>query len=326
METIGKSNKQETNSKPSGTGPKEFGFGNQLESKLRLINKDGTFNVNRTGLPVNESFHLYHYLISINWALFLFFVFLWYFSINLLFTLAYLAVGVDSIGGMVSTAYADKVLEVFFFSTQSFTTVGYGRLNPVGIASNVIASIESLSGLLSFALVTGLLYGRFSRPSAKLLFSAEALIAPYKEINAFQFRLANKLKSQMIDLKCQVIVSFLDDPNNDGKRIRVFFPLKLERESVLFLPTTWTVVHPIDENSPLKKFNEEQFRNAEFEFMILFQAWDDRFYQNVNVSFSYRHEEVVWGAKFKRVLTTTSNGYPSIDLSQLHEYEPAQLN
>ncbi|HQW00293.1 MAG TPA: ion channel, partial [Bacteroidia bacterium] len=165
---------------------REIGFGNKVvDVNQRLMNKDGSSNVKRAGLRFYESTNLYHELITMPWLKFFFLVFFSYIAVNFLFAFVYFLVDPDHIGGMIYTNSTEKFKEIFFFSAQSLTTVGYGRLNPTSTFNSALAAIESLTGLLGFALATGLLYGRFSRPVARILFSKNALIAPYKGFTAF---------------------------------------------------------------------------------------------------------------------------------------------
>ena len=143
----------------------EFGFGKIDAKQKRLLNRDGTYNFKRVGLSWKERFNVYHYLINTSWHWFGVWVFVWYSVINLFFTAAYYMAGIDTLGGMVYTSGWYQFCEVYFFSAQTLTTVGYGRVNPLGLTASAVSTVEMLMGLLSFALVTGLLYGRFSKPS-----------------------------------------------------------------------------------------------------------------------------------------------------------------
>ncbi len=298
----------------------DLGFGAKVASqKQRLINRDGSFNVNRTGQSFLERFSPYHYLVSISWLRFNIFVVLAYLLINILFAFLYLAFGVDQISAVHSNILHD-FLNSFFFSVQTFTTVGYGRLNPTSDIESFISGIESLTGLMGFALATGLLYGRFSRPNAKIIYSKNAIIAPYKGITAFEFRIANARDNQLIEADVQVMLALKD--KNDK---RVFHNLSLERVKITFFSLTWTVVHPIDKDSPLYGMTPKELNEADSEFLILFKAFDDTFSQVVHSRSSYKFHEIIWGATFKSVYLDSTSGISTIDMRIIHEIEKAGI-
>jgi len=303
----------------------ELGFGTKTsKQKSRLINKDGSFNVDRIEVSNWGSLSIYHALVSMSWRKFNTIVFLYFIFINLIFATIYYFTGIEGLKGVEATTEADKFLEAFYFSTQTFSTVGFGRISPIGNLTSSIAAIESLVGLLGFALATGLLYGRFSRPVARLMFSKNAIIAPFKEGKAFQFRLANKMRnSQISDMNCRVTVAKLE--NENGQLIRRFRPLELELKNIIFFPMTWTINHPIDENSPLFGMTANDMKEADVEFMISLNGFDDTFSQNVTTRYSYTHEEIIYGAKWISVFSTNENGQTSQDLNKLSEFEKYQF-
>lgn len=300
---------------------KDLGFGSKVTqaSGQRLLNRDGSFNVRREGLPFFESLHLYHSLLTMSWLKFHLFIFAAYLAINALFGGIYLLIGLDSLTGVAGSSLYDRFLEAFFFSVQTFTTVGYGHITPRGVVPNMVATIDSFVGLLSFALATGLLFARFSRPTTKIIFSRTAIIAPYRGITGFEFRIANIRKTELIDVEARVIYSRLEDI--DGKMLRRFYELPLERSKVAFFPLHWTIVHPIDEESPLYGETREDFQRSESEFFIQLTAYAETFSQTVHTRSSYRFDEVIWGAKFSNIFQEKKNGIARIDLSNLHQIE-----
>lgn len=300
---------------------KELGFGTKTSTqKKRLINKNGSFNIDRIEISTWSSISIYHALVTMSWRKFNFFVFLYFVSINLIFATLYYITGIEGLKGIEAISESDKFLEAFFFSTQTFSTVGFGRISPSGHLTSSIAAIESIVGLLGFALATGLLYGRFSRPIARILFSKNAIIAPFKEGKAFQFRLANKMRnSQITDMNCRVTVAKFE--NENGTLIRRFRPLDLEIKNIIFFPMTWTVNHIIDENSPLFGMTEKELKEAEVEFMISLNGFDDTFSQTVTSRHSFTHEELVYGAKWISVFSQNENGQTSQDLNKISEFE-----
>lgn len=300
----------------------DLGIGNKvLDSDQRIVTKDGKFNIERRGISFFKSFSIYHYLISISWLKFCSLILLAYLLINIFFALLYLAGGVENFEGIETNNTFDRFVNEFFFSTQTFTTVGYGRINPVGVYSNIISSIESLTGLLSLALATGLLYGRFSRPVAKIIYSDNAIIAPFKGLNAFQFRIANmKNDHDMIDVETEVILS--KEENN----LRKFFNLKLEYRKINFFNASWTINHIINEESPVYGLSEKDLKDSDCEFLILIKGYDNTFAQYVNSRYSYRHDELIWGARFTNIYGRSEDGRGMIELDKISLIEKAELN
>lgn len=266
---------------------------------MRMLNPDGTFNVRRVGQSRFDRFSFYHHLIEIRWRKFHLYVLFFYFFINVLFSLAYMAVGVEQLNGGKSASFTEAFLTAFFFSAQTITTVGYGHISPSGLSASGLAAFESLLGLMFFALVTGVLYGRFSRPTARFVISNKSVIAPYRGITGWMFRFANRRTNQLIDMQVEVILA--RNEVHEGKVARKFYSLELERSKVSFFPTTWTVVHPIDESSPMWHLDAPQFEEGDPEFMIIIRGYDDTFSQSVHTRMSYKAHEVLWGHKFVNV-------------------------
>jgi inward rectifier potassium channel len=300
---------------------KDLGFGSRVaqQSRVRFLNRDGTFNVVRRGLSFFRSQNTYHWLLTISWVKFFLIVIAGYFVANILFAFGYILCGPGALRGVEGATLADRLSEAFFFSVQTLATIGYGRVSPNGLAANLLVTIEALAGLLSFALATGLLFARFSRPSAKILFSNEAIIAPYQDTTAFEFRIANERSNQLIEVEATVTLSRLE--TDRGERIRKFYNLSLERKRVVFLPLHWVIVHRIDETSPLYGITPEDFESSDAEFLILLTAIDETFAQTVHARSSYKHHEVVWGAKFRDMFLPSDDGMISIDMRRLHEIE-----
>ena len=302
---------------------RDLGFGSVVtrESRQRLLNPDGSFNVVREGMSPLTSLSLYHTVLTTTWPRFLSLLVLFYLASNALFALGYMACGADALGGLRSDTPQGRFVEEFFFSIQTFATIGYGVVYPRSIAANLLMTVESLFGLLGFALATGILFARFARPTARILFSRRAIIAPYRGITAFEFRIVNARSNQMIDVAARVQLSRLL-PN--GRR--EFIPLALERDKVVFFPLAWTVVHPIDETSPLWGMTERDILEQDIELLILLTGTDETFAQVVHTRSSYKADEIVWGARFTNLFNPpTPDGVLSIDIGRLHEYEPAEL-
>ncbi len=302
---------------------RDLGFGSVVsgQSRIRLLNRDGSFNVEREGLNLFTSLSPYHALLTMSWPHFLGLIVLAYLALNLLFAGAYFACGPGALEG-VSGVAGERFLACFFFSVQTFATIGYGKLTPSGMAPNLIVTVESLVGLLGFALATGILFARVSRPTARILFSSRAIIAPYRGITAFEFRIANGRSSQLIEV--QVSVLFSGFKAQDGKA-REFVPLALERQKVAFFPLSWTIVHPIDPSSPIFGMTYEELLAVDAEFLVLLTGFDETFSQTVHARSSYKADEIVWGARFVNIFNPPKGGILSIDIGRLDEFDRVPL-
>ena len=302
---------------------KEIGFGTRVYvPNQRLVTKSGRSNVKRKGLTFFEELSFYHALITMPWWKFNLIVAAFYLSVNLLFAVLYYVIDISNINGMVAANDFERFMEAFFFSTQSLTTVGYGRLNPVGIVDSSIAAFESMVGLLGFALATGLLYGRFSRPVAKMLFSDVAVIAPYRGMQGFMVRLANKKKHDLIEVEAQMIYSWV--AKESGKETRKFEILNLEINRISVLSATWTLVHPMDDNSPMKGLGPEAFEELDAEVLVNIKAFDESFSQTVYSRTSYKHREIIADAKFIPAISPYVDGSILVELDKISAYEKAQ--
>jgi len=297
----------------------ELGFGSVVSRRAerRLLNRDGTFNVQRKGLGFWESVSVYHALLEMTWPKFLLLSGVAYLGLNMLFAFSYAWLGVDAVVGGEGVTFGQRLWEDFFFSVQTSSTLGYGNLSPNGVLANVLVTFEALTGLLTFGLISGLMFARFARPMPKVRFSDVAVVAPYQEATSFQFRLINSRRTQISDLKARVIFV---------RRLaggRTYDELELERSRVAFFPLAWTVVHPIREGSPLHGLSAQDLLSSGAEFLVLLQGFDETFSQTVHVRTSYRAEEVVFGARFASMFDQdgVDPGEIAVDLRRLHDIE-----
>lgn len=279
----------------------------------RVIERDGSLNVQRHGGSWRD-YHLYLQLINMGWPLFFAVIISGYLVTNTLFAVVYWSLGPNELTGNEHGAYG-HFLNCFFFSAHTLTTVGYGSIAPVGLAANIVAVTESMVGVLGFAVATGLLFGRVSRPSAKIGFSDTMVMAPYQEGVSLQFRVANRRPNDLMEMEAQVMMMTVED--RDGQPYRRYHRLKLERDRVLFLALTWTIVHPIDADSPLLGLGAEDLARAKTEFVVMLKAYDDTFSQTVFSRYSYRHDEVQWGKRFLPAFRVDPRGDMVVDLDRL---------
>jgi inward rectifier potassium channel len=277
----------------------------------RFINKDGSYNLVKEGMPFWKRISLFHDMLNLPQWKFIMVILLFYVAINLIFTSIYFFIGAGELQGMAHENNWRTFKELFFFSTQTFTTVGYGRVNPLGDSANTVASIEALTGFLSLAIATGLIYGRFSKPRSYLIFSDHALISPYKDITAIMFRFsAYKDKHSLTDVEIRVNVG-LKVLENDNPLYK-YFSLTLERTRVESMPMSWTVVHPINEESPFYGFTEADMRNADVELYVNLRGFDDVFSNFVQQRTSYTYNEMFFNRKFIPMYRESDDGKTTI--------------
>lgn len=278
----------------------------------RVIKRDGGLNVQRRGGNWRD-YHLYLQLINMRWPAFFAVIVSGYLVTNTLFAIVYWVLGPNELTGD-GRAYG-HFLNCFFFSAHTLTTVGYGSISPIGLASNLLAVTESMVGVLGFAVATGLLFGRISRPSAKIGFSDIMVMAPYQDGVSLQLRVANRRPNDLMEVQAQVMLMTVED--RAGQPMRRYHQLKLEREQVLFLALTWTIVHPIDADSPLAGLTAEDLARAQAEFVVMLKAYDDTFSQTVFSRYSYRHDEVQWGKRFAPAFRVDPKGDMIVELDRL---------
>jgi inward rectifier potassium channel len=289
----------------------------------RLVNKDGSFNIRRMG-SFRYLLHPYQFMILLPWWKFGLVVLFTYVLLNSLFAGLYLLAGVGSLSGAPEGGLLLQFAHAFFFSAQTITTVGYGTISPAGMVVNMIATFEAMIGLLGFAMASGLMYGRFSRASARVAFSENLLVAPYGEINGLMFRIGNHRKNQLIELKASVVLMTYEQ--EERGIVRHFYPLELERAEVALFPLTWTLVHPLDENSPLLKFGRQSLVDVQAEIMVNLKGFDDTFSQVVHLRHSYLAHELVWGGKFEPAFYVEEDGMVVLDLDEVSTFQSVAMN
>ncbi len=302
---------------------RDLGFGSEVGRNVykRLLNRDGTFNVVRFGLNPLSALSLYHWSLSISWPVFLGFLSLSFLAINTIFAVAYLACGVDALTGQPAASLGGEFFRAFFFSVETFATIGYGNIVPTGIPANLLVTLEALLNIVGVALATGIVFARFSRPTARIAYSHNAIIAPYRDKTAFEFRIANTRSNQIIELNAKVILSRLE-LSAEGM-VREFYDLRLERSSVVFFPLSWTLVHPIEADSPLSGWSSSELLSASAEVLILLTGIDETSSQTVHSRSSYKADEIVWNAVFGTVFRRDERlGILGMDIKRLHDIRP----
>lgn len=298
------------------------GFGTSaLSYGGRFVNKDGSANVEKKGIGFFDKISWYHTMLDLPTWKFLSILFLFYIGINFIFAFIYFGIGIEHLNG-IATSESEWVQfgQAYFFSAQTFTTVGYGHISPTGFYTSALSSAEALIGLLSFAIATGLFFGRFSKPSIFLKFSHNAIIAPYNDGKALMFRLTPYKNTNYIDAEANVTLGMRIEEN--GVMTNKFYTLDLEFQRINSLVLSWTLVHPITNESPLFGFTASDFETIRGEIIANIKTFDDMFSTTVATRTSYTFEEVIYGAKFNPMYTRSENSKSTVlDLDKLNSFD-----
>jgi inward rectifier potassium channel len=301
------------------------GFGvNASSYGGRFVTKSGYANVKKSGIGFFESISWYHTMVNIPRWKFMVIIVVFYFLVNFIFASIYYGIGVEHLNGVNAVNPLDKFGQAFFFSIQTFTTVGYGHVSPTGFLTSMVAAVEALFGLLSFAIATGLFYGRFSKPKAHIKFSENALVAPYKDGTALMLRLAPFKNTNLTDAEVKVTLGMKLDEK--GTLTNKFYNLDLELSKINALNLSWTLVHPITENSPLCNLTKDDYQNSEGEVLVFLKVFDDMFSTTVVRRTSYSFAEIVYGAKFQPMFSRSDNQNKTVlHIDKLNSFEKIKL-
>lgn len=292
---------------------------NPSPQSWRILNRDGTFNVNKK----RDSTHwrdLYHSLLSTSWPIFLSLIAIVYVGLNLIFALLYFIGGPSSLEGADQTSALNFFIDCYFFSVQTLATIGYGKMTPHGLWSNCMVSAEALLGLVGFALITGLFFSRFSRPTAKVLFSNVAIIGPRHGHNTFFFRVANARLNQIAEANVKVTL-VRNEITAEGEEIRNLHDLKLVRDRTPFFTLSWTINHIIDEKSPLFGCDKNTLIKTETEIIVSLTGIDETLADTVRARFSYTNDDLIWNKRFVDMIERKDDGNMHIDLKKIHEVQ-----
>jgi len=297
------------------------GFGTNASSYGgRFVTKSGNANVRKSGIKFLDSISWYHTMLNIPRWKFMVIIVLFYFLVNCFFASLYFMIGVEHLKGVEMGRMMDNFGQAFFFSIQTLTTVGYGHVTPEGLAASTIAAIEALFGLLSFAIATGLFYARFSKAKAHVLFSENAIIAPYQNGTALMMRLTPYKNAHLTEVEAKITLGLRLDEG--GKVANKFYVLDMEMDRVNSLNLSWTLVHPITETSPLYGFTEKDYQNNLGEIIVFVKAFDDMYSTTVVRRTSYIFDEVVFGAKFNPMFSRSDDDSRTIlHIDKLNSFE-----
>jgi inward rectifier potassium channel len=283
---------------------------------VRIVTQDGRLEFKGIGTWYSYWREPYHLLLTAPWPIFLFLIALAYAGVNSLFAVAYL-IGGDNLNNVRPGSFIDA----FFFSVQTFASIGYGVMTPKTFYADVLVAFEAWVELLSLALITGLAFARFSRPTARMLFSEVAVITPYEGIPTLMFRAANQRRNQVLEAQMQVyfmhqVVSV------EGARFYRVFDLNLVRRQIPNFRLTWTVMHTVDEQSPLYGFTLESLREANAQVVISLSGVDDELSQTIYARHTYGVQNILENHRFIDIIHYTEEGDREIDYTKFHDVEP----
>jgi len=263
---------------------------------------------------------LYHYFLKMKWINFIFFNASAYVVVNMFFGLLYFVLGREGFDGVKGPSDLDFFKECFFFSIQTFSTIGYGYISPTGLFQNIVVSIEAFSGLISIGMISGLFFARFTRPDSKVAFSNVALLTPYLGKPSLLFRIANERGNQIIDAKIQV--SFMQDVMTpEGNHIYKLTDLQMIRARTPVFYLSWTLCHHIDETSPLFNLSIEDMKNTRAQILVLVIGYDDTFNQTVHARHSYHAHDLIKDRQFVDIIVRTDQG-SHVEVEKISKIKP----
>lgn len=260
---------------------------------------------------------LYHHLITSSWVLLLLQIALAFVIANSLFALGYY------LDGGVENARSGSFTDVFFFSVETMATIGYGKMAPVTLFAHILMSIEALTGLIGLALVTGLIFSKFSRPTARVRFSRCAVISNRDGVPSLMFRMANVRANQIVEAQIHVVLA-RQERTAEGEDVRRFYDLELLHYRNAIFSFSWTAIHPITPASPLYGETPATLTEADAEITVSLTGIDETFSQTVYARYSYEVEDIVWGARLADIRLATPGGDYAFDYSQFDEVVAAE--
>jgi len=288
----------------------------RLSLLLGLSSKTLSSRVVRKGISRFDWGNLYHWLLNLSWLKYLALASLSYVISNTLFALMYLAGG-----NCIQNARPGSFIDAFFFSVQTMATIGYGGMSPANTYANIVVSIEALVGLLGVAMVTGLAFARFSLPTAKVLFSRVAVISPHDGIPTLMFRTANERRNSIVEAQLWATL-IRNEITAEGQFMRRLHDLQLVRSRSPIFALTWTVMHPINEMSPLYGLTPEKLAEQETEILVTMTGLDETVSQMIHARHSFVAREILWNMRFVDIFSRSSDGRRVIDYNQFHDVTP----
>lgn len=288
------------------------------KSVKRILNEDGSYNIQRIG-SIRMLKDFYKYLVELSAWKFGVFLVGSFLVANLVFAGIYCWIGTEYLHGI--NPNQNNFIAAYYFSAQTFTTVGYGAIAPRGNLTSFVAAMEAFVGLIAFAIATGLIYGRFSRPSTKIAFSHNVIITPHKDQMAMMFKIVNQRNSVLLNTKVHAMLSLIDEDSASSVVTRKYYTIPLEVDFVRYFPLTWTLVHPISEDSPLYDLNLSEIKGKLAELLIIIEAFDETYSQTVVRKHSYAEHQWASGVKFKKNFHSDESGMIILHIDEISDLE-----
>ncbi|MSP63752.1 MAG: ATP-sensitive inward rectifier potassium channel 10 [Myxococcales bacterium] len=285
-------------------------------SPPRLLTRDGKATALRIGLRKSYWADLYHFLITTSWAGLIGLLVGFFVLSNLLFALGYLAGS-----PCIENARPGSFEDLFFFSVQTMGTIGYGKMSPVTFWSHLLMMIEVLVGYLWLAMATGLIFAKFSRPTARVLFSQVGVVGPRDGVPTLMFRLANERGNQIVEAQVRVVLARIET-TTEGETLRRFHDLPLARERNAIFALSWTLMHPITPSSLLHGVTPETFAAWDAQFVISVIGLDETISQTVHARTSYVASDILWNHRFVDLFSQLADGRGAMDFRNFHKTEP----
>jgi inward rectifier potassium channel len=257
----------------------------------------------------------YHAMMRLSWTATLLGIAAAFLLVNCLFAVGYLLV--DGVKG----AHPGSLADAFFFSVETMGTIGYGAMYPDSVGANVLMVAESITSLIITALATGLVFAKFSRPTARVVFTREAVISTLNGVPTLMLRLGNERGNQIVDVRIRAVIIRTEQLTEGGTFYRML-DLKLTRAHALSLSRSWSVQHPIDSHSPLHGATAESLAAEEVELQILIVGLDDTSMQMIHASHRYYANQIIFDAKHADILTEGEDGALTLDLRKFHDVIP----
>jgi inward rectifier potassium channel len=257
---------------------------------------------------------IYHFLLTITWWQFITLITSFYFIINFVFACAYLLQD-----NAINNARSGYLIDAFAFSVQTMATIGYGAMYPQTAYAHLLVSIEVLIGLLLIAMATSLMFARFSRPTAKMIFSNVAVICPYNGIPTLMFRVANLRNNWVAEAQVRVSLLLPEETTSEGHTMRPLQDLVLVRNHSPFLTLAWVIMHPIDENSPLFGLNQDALLKNDYRLFISLTGLDNTVSQDIHSLHAYLPEDILWNHRFVDIVKVRVNGSYYIEDHKFHD-------
>lgn len=288
------------------------------QRKLKGVVKQlGPNDFRLLGLPRFHWGDFYHWLLTIPWWQLGLLIVGVYISNNTLFAFAYL---LDKNG--IANARPGVFIDAFSFSVQTMATIGYGAMYPSSLYTHILVTIEVFIGLIGVAMITGLIFARFSLPTARVLFSRVAIISPFNEVPTLMFRVANERNNFILESQIRVSILLSQEETKEGHKIRRLCDLKLVRSETPVFNFSWMVMHIIDETSPLYGMTRESLAELEPLIIVTLTGMDDTVAQNIHTRNIYSIEQILWDARFVNVMSVDENGQRYVDYSHFHDVLP----